>query len=50
MKYKYYILYPRTMGILGPLSYKEAVREFDSSAIPCQILKVVLDENGREVN
>lgn len=37
------------MRIFGPLSFKEAMRERDNATTPVVILKMVVDERGKEV-
>lgn len=48
VKYKYYLYWPSSMSIYGPLSFKEAIREREKAAHTI-ILKMVVDEQGREV-
>lgn len=49
MEYKYYILWQWSMAVFGPLSFKEAMREKERATTPVAILKMVVDEQGREV-
>lgn len=51
MKNIWYILFPEVMKIYGPMSFKEALkyREKYGWAYSSRILKIVIDENGKEV-
>lgn len=52
MAYNYYVLVTGTRRLEGPLSFKEAMRrktEYDIFGEMTQILKIVVDELGKEV-
>lgn len=52
MAYNYYVLVTGTRRLEGPLSFKEAMHrksEYDIFSEMTQILKIVVDESGKEV-
>lgn len=51
MKYSYYVLWNLTKDTTGPMSLKEALKfkEEHEWIQPMSILKLVIDENGKEV-
>lgn len=49
MTYKYYILYVNQNVAFGPFNFNEAVKQHRESHGTCVIVKIVLDEQGREV-
>lgn len=49
MKYIYYVLWQWSMAIYGPMSFKEAMRAKEKATTPVVILKMVVDEQGKEV-
>ena len=51
MKFSYYVLWNETKDVTGPMSLKEALKfKKDNEWIqPMSILKLVIDENGKEV-
>lgn len=48
---KYYVLWNQTKDVTGPLSLKEALKFKESHEwiYPMSILKLVIDEHGKEV-
>ena len=51
MKFSYYVLWHETKDVTGPMSLKEALKfkEKHEWIQPISILKLVIDENGKEV-
>ena len=51
MKFCYYVLWNETKDITGPMSLKEALRVKENLewVQPMSILKLVIDEDGKEV-
>lgn len=51
MKFSYYVLWNVTKDVTGPMSLKEALKfkETHEWIQPMSILKLVIDENGKEV-
>lgn len=51
MKFSYYVLWNATKDVTGPMSLKEALKfkETHEWIQPMSILKLVIDENGKEV-
>lgn len=52
MAYNYYILSTETRKLEGPISFREAMarkNQYDDFGEFTQILKIVVDENGKEV-
>lgn len=51
MKFSYYVLCNETKDVKGPMSLKEALKfkETHEWIQPMSILKLVIDENGKEV-
>lgn len=47
---KYYVLYlDVSETIVGPMSFKEAIKVQKRATVPCEILKRVIDIDGKEV-
>ena len=51
MKFSYYVLWNETKDVTGPMSLKEALKfkETHEWIQSMSILKLVIDENGREM-
>ena len=51
MKFSYYVLWNETKDVTGPMALKEALKfkETYEWVQPMSILKLVIDENGKEV-
>ena len=51
MKFSYYVLWNETKDVTGPMSLKEALKFKENLewSQPMSILKVVIDEDGKEV-
>lgn len=51
MKFIYYVLWNETKDVTGPMSLKEALKFKENLewAQPMSILKLVIDEDGKEV-
>lgn len=46
---KYYLKYWWEDNVVGPMTFKDALLRQEISETPCDILKVVIDANGKEV-
>lgn len=44
-----YYVYTWDGVILGPMSFKEAMSNWEFAAVPCEILKVVVNADGKQV-
>lgn len=44
-----YYVYTWDGVILGPMTFKEATANWESAAVPCEILKVVINADGKQV-
>ena len=51
MKFSYYVLWNETKDVTGPMALKEALKfkEDHEWVQPMSILKLVIDEDGKEV-
>lgn len=49
MRYLYYVIFIDSSFAHGPMPFKEAVMEQKECGAKCVIVKIVIDEEGKEV-